>query len=109
MRVEGELCVYDKSEVHTCKNYSSFEIVPVVKRAKRTIYEMTTTASSKIKAAHNCRGISLFHLLSQNSYPVHAKWLRPLARTLDGCRSLFPPLQFLPHELSSAWASAAAL
>ena len=31
MRAEGKLCVYDKSEVHTCKKYSSFELVPVVR------------------------------------------------------------------------------
>ena len=41
--------MYDKSEVHTCKKYSSFEIGPLVKRAKRTICELATTASSKIK------------------------------------------------------------
>lgn len=103
------MCVYDMSVAHTCEKYSGFELVSVMMRAKWTIHEMATTTGSKTKAAHNGRGISLFHFLSQNSYPVHVKWLRPLARTLDACGSLFPPMQFLAHELSSTWASAAAL
>lgn len=66
------MCTIRSKYIHL-RNISKFELFSVVKRAKRTIHEMATKASSKIKAAHNCRGISPFHFLSQNTYPQQVK------------------------------------